>query len=247
MLYTAGDTSLLTEGSRVAIVGSRKATADGIKRAKAVTRALVGQGIIVVSGLAEGIDTVAHRTAIEEGGRTIAVLGTPLSKAYPAKNAGLLEEIKRNHLAISQFPEGYPGKGENFPRRNRTMALICDATIVIEASEKSGTRHQGYLLRRYGITDHATWEILNWKKRNTLGSRRPQRGFAQFFQVSGFQCLRMDYTQLRRHLWKIKYMRNGKPMGSAPTAQTCAVSRYVNQRGPVRASVVERGQLSHFK
>ena len=167
VLYTAGDTALLTEGSRVAIVGSRKATPDGIKRAQAVTRALVQQGIIVVSGLAEGIDTVAHRTAIEEGGRTIAVLGTPLSKADPATNARLLEEIKRDHLAISQFPEGYPGKSENFPRRNRTMALICDATIVIEASEKSGTRHQGweairlgrdlYLLEDVAINPNLTW------------------------------------------------------------------------------------------
>lgn len=169
MLYTAGDTALLTEGSRVAIVGSRKATPDGIKRAQAVTRALVQQGIIVVSGLAEGIDTVAHRTAIEEGGRTIAVLGTPLSKAYPATNASLLEEIKHDHLAISQFPEGYPGKSENFPRRNRTMALICDATIVIEASEKSGTRHQGWEAIRLGrdlylLENVATNPNLTWPK-----------------------------------------------------------------------------------
>lgn len=169
VLYTAGDAALLTEGLRVAIVGSRKATPDGIKRAQAVTRALVQQGIIVVSGLAEGIDTVAHRTAIEEGGRTIAVLGTPLSKAYPATNAGLLEEIKRDHLAISQFPEGYPGKSENFPRRNRTMALICDATIVIEASEKSGTRHQGWEAIRLGrdlylLENVATNPNLTWPK-----------------------------------------------------------------------------------
>lgn len=167
MLYTAGDTTLLTEGSRVAVVGSRHATRDGIKRAQVVTRALVQQGIIVVSGLAEGIDTVAHQTAIEEGGRTIAVLGTPLSRAYPTQNASLLKEIKRNHLAVSQFPEGYPIKGENFPRRNRTMALICDATIVIEASEKSGTRHQGweairlgrdlYLLENVAINPNLTW------------------------------------------------------------------------------------------
>lgn len=149
-IYAEGDLSLLREGSRVAVVGSRKATEAGVKRARIVTRALVEQGITVVSGLAEGIDTIAHRTAIEAGGRTIAVLGTPLSKAYPAKNAGLLEEIKRDHLAISQFPEGYPGKSENFPRRNRTMALICDATIVIEAGEKSGTRHQGWEAIRLG-------------------------------------------------------------------------------------------------
>ena len=169
VLYTVGDTSLLTEGSRVSVVGSREATANGIKRAIAVTQALVEQGIIVVSGLADGIDTVAHRTAIEKGGRTIAVLGTPLSKAYPASNKVLLEEIKSHHLAISQFPEGYPSKRENFPRRNRTMALICDATIVIEAGEKSGTRHQGWESIRLGrdlylLDNVAANENLTWPK-----------------------------------------------------------------------------------
>lgn len=169
ILYTSGDIALLTEGSRVAIVGSRKASEDGIKRARAVTRALVEQGITVVSGLAEGIDTVAHQTAIDAGGRTIAVLGTPLSKAYPIRNASLLDEIKRNHLAITQFPEGYPAKGENFPRRNRTMALICDATIVIEASEKSGTRHQGWEAIRLGrhlyiLENVASDPSLTWPK-----------------------------------------------------------------------------------
>ena len=104
-------------------------------------------GIAVVSGLAEGIDTVAHETAIEKGGKTIAVLGTPLSQAYPANNKALLEKIKSDHLAISQFPEGYPPRRGNFPRRKRTMALICDATVVVEAGERSGTRH----LAREGI------------------------------------------------------------------------------------------------
>lgn len=166
-LFVSGDTSLLKEGTRVAVVGSRKASVDGEKRARALVRALVEQGIIVVSGLAEGIDTVAHETAIDAGGRTIAVLGTPLSEAYPAKNRNLLELIKRDHLAISQFPEGYPTKAENFPRRNRTMALISDATIVVEAGEKSGTRHQGweairlgrlvYLLENVAIKPGLTW------------------------------------------------------------------------------------------
>ena len=169
VLYTEGDMSLLTEGSRVAIVGSRKASQDGLKRARAVARALVEQGIVVVSGLAEGIDTVAHKTAMEQGGKTIAVLGTPLSQAYPAKNADLLAAIKRDHLAISQFPEGYPPKSENFPRRNRTMALICDATIVIEASEKSGTRHQGWEAIRLGrhvylLENVANNPELTWPK-----------------------------------------------------------------------------------
>lgn len=143
-LFMKGDTTLLTEGRRVAIVGSRKASREGISRARSLTKTLVEYDITVVSGLAEGIDAVAHETAIEKGGKTIAVLGTPLSQAYPAKNKALLEIIKRDHLAISQFPEGYPPKRENFPLRNRTMALICDATVVVEAGEKSGTRHQAW-------------------------------------------------------------------------------------------------------
>ena len=169
VLYTSGDISLLTQGSRVSIVGSRKASEEGLRRTRIVTKALVDHGIIVVSGLADGIDTVAHRTAIEEGGRTIAVLGTPLSKAYPAKNAKLLDAIKRDHLAVSQFPEGCPARSQNFPQRNRTMALLSDATIVIEASETSGTRHQGWEAIRLGrhvylLENVATNPALTWPK-----------------------------------------------------------------------------------
>lgn len=150
VLFVAGDASLLTDRTRVSVVGSRKASVDGRSRARALVRSLVEQGITVVSGLADGIDTIAHETAIEAGGRTIAVLGTPLSQAYPAKNRALLDRIKQDHLAISQFPEGYPIRSENFPRRNRTMALITDATIVVEANERSGTRHQGWEAIRLG-------------------------------------------------------------------------------------------------
>jgi DNA processing protein len=149
-LYLAGNRALLSERLRVSVVGSRKPSPEGIKRAQFFTRALVNHNITVVSGLAEGIDTVAHETAIEAGGRTIAVLGTPLDKAYPAKNKDLLERIKAEHLAISQFPSGFPARGQNFPQRNRTMALITDATVIVEASEKSGTRHQGWEAIRLG-------------------------------------------------------------------------------------------------
>lgn len=149
-LYLEGDVLLLSEGKRVSVVGSRKPSSEGRARARAVTRALVEQGITVVSGLADGIDTVAHETAIELGGSTIAVLGTPLSEAYPKSNLALLDRIKAEHLAVSQFPEGTPARRTNFPQRNRTMALISDATIIIEASEKSGTRHQGWEALRLG-------------------------------------------------------------------------------------------------
>lgn len=149
-LYLDGNISLLSEGKRVSVVGSRKPSLEGQARTRAVTRALVEQGIIVVSGLADGIDTVAHETAIELGGSTIAVLGTPLTEAYPKSNGALLDRIKAEHLAVSQFAEGTPARRTNFPQRNRTMALISDATIIIEASEKSGTRHQGWEALRLG-------------------------------------------------------------------------------------------------
>lgn len=149
-LFLEGDRSLLSGGLRVSVVGTRKPTKEGVIRCRALVKALVEQDAIIVSGLAEGIDTVAHTTAIESGGKTIAVLGTPLSKCFPAANKALLERIKAGHLAVSQFPEGYPGGKDNFPRRNRTMALISDATIIVEAGEKSGTRHQGWEAIRLG-------------------------------------------------------------------------------------------------
>lgn len=79
-----------------------------------------------------------------EGGRTITDLGTPLSEAYPKSNQALLKLIKAEHLALSQFAEGTPARRTSFPQRNRTMALISDAAIIIEASAKCGTRHQGW-------------------------------------------------------------------------------------------------------
>jgi len=149
-LYVEGDTSLLTEGRRICVVGSRKVSPIGVKRAELISNYLISQGITVVSGLAEGVDTVAHKTAIDGGGRTLAVLGTPLDKCYPKDNKGLLDEIKKKHLAISQFEVGAKVFNSNFPTRNRTMALISDATIIIEASESSGTQHQGWEALRIG-------------------------------------------------------------------------------------------------
>lgn len=168
-LFLEGDKTLLKKGLRVAIVGSRKVSEEGVKRTQILVKALVNHGITVVSGLAAGIDTVAHETTIACGGKTIAILGTPLNQAYPAKNKDLLNLIKKNHLAVSQFPEGYPAKRDNFPQRNRTMALICDATIIIEAGEKSGTRHQGWEAIRLGRLVYLMQNVadnpsLSWPK-----------------------------------------------------------------------------------
>lgn len=114
-------------------------------------RALAGtDDVVIVSGLAEGIDPAAHRGAIDSGGRTIAVLGTPLDKVYPAKNLQLHQEIMRGHLAISQFPKGHSTTPKDFVIRNRTIALIPDATIIVAAGETSSLLHQGWEALRLG-------------------------------------------------------------------------------------------------
>lgn len=150
--FYEGNYSLLESGRRVSVVGSRKISELGIKRAEKVSKFLVKAGITVVSGLAEGVDTIAHETAIKEGGNTIAVIGTPLNQYYPKKNKQLQDLIALEHLLISQFPDSFPVTPKNFPIRNRLMALISDATIIIEASEKSGTKHQGWEALRLGRT-----------------------------------------------------------------------------------------------
>ena len=148
--YYSGNLDLLRRGGRVSVVGTRKPTPNGIKRAMIVARRLVEHGITVVSGLAEGIDTVAHQTALNYNGNTIAVLGTPMNKPYPKSNQELFERLCDEQLVISQFPLTSAFQPKNFPIRNRTMALISHATIVIEASEKSGTVHQGWEALRLG-------------------------------------------------------------------------------------------------
>ncbi len=149
-LYVEGILPIPLPGPRSAVIGSRKASPEGLEAAIEITRTLVSAGAVVVSGLAEGIDTSAHETAIDNGGKTIAVLGTPLNRVYPRKNRQLQEDIMRHHLAISQFPSGYPIQPKNFVIRNRLMALISDASIIAEAGDSSGSLHQGWEALRLG-------------------------------------------------------------------------------------------------
>ena len=149
-LFVASNKGLPLPGPRIAIIGSRKASPRGITLAKELASFFVKKGVVIVSGLAEGIDTASHETTIQKGGLTIAVLGTPLDKSYPAKNDQLQETIMREHYAVSQFRVGYPTEPKNFVIRNRTMALIADASIIIEAGETSGSLHQGWETLRLG-------------------------------------------------------------------------------------------------
>ncbi len=140
-------------GPRVAVVGSRKASSQGILLAQEIASFLAKKTVIVVSGLAEGIDTAAHETVIRKGGSTVAVLGTPLDKTYPIRNYELQKRIMHDYWAISQFPVGYPTEPKNFVIRNRTMALISDASIIVEAGETSGSLH--HLPQTIGKDDYA--------------------------------------------------------------------------------------------
>jgi DNA processing protein len=103
---------------------------------------LVQHGLVVVSGLAAGVDAEVHGTVIACGGDTIAVIGTDLDRAYPRENGALQERIYREHLLVSPFAPGTPTRPANFPIRNRVMARLTVATVLVAAGEKSGTRHQ---------------------------------------------------------------------------------------------------------
>ncbi len=172
LLYYQGAWEL-TESRAIAVVGSRKASPDGLRRAQQIARELVRQDFTVVAGLAEGIDTAAHVTALEEGGRTIAVLGTPLSSVYPAANRELQQRIARDQLVISQVPvlryerQAPPQNRLFFPERNVTMSALTEATVIVEAGETSGTLtqaraafHQGrklFILESCFHRDDLTW------------------------------------------------------------------------------------------
>ena len=148
-VFLAGDRTLLQRPC-IAVIGARKATDAGERRAGQLARQLVANGVVIVSGLAEGIDTAALTAGVAANGHVVAVIGTPLDQAYPAKNKRLQEEIYREHLLVSQFPAGSRVFPSNFPARNRTMAALSDASIVIEASDSSGSLHQAAECVRLG-------------------------------------------------------------------------------------------------
>lgn len=137
LLYALGDTTLLSR-RRVGIVGTRHSSASGDRIAHQMAATLVGAGVVVVSGMAFGIDAAAHRGALDTGGGTIAVLGGGVDVPYPPAHAALHERILREGLLLSEAPLGSrPVKGA-FPRRNRIIAALSESLIVIEAGDRSG-------------------------------------------------------------------------------------------------------------
>jgi DNA processing protein len=122
----------------VAIVGARQATAYGVEVAGVLASELAARGVTIVSGLARGIDTAAHRGALAAGGRTLAVLGHGIATVYPAENRALAEAITERGAVLSQFPASMGPLAFNFPARNRTLAGLVLGVVVVEAAERSG-------------------------------------------------------------------------------------------------------------
>jgi DNA processing protein len=159
----------------VAVVGTREATDDGLQRARQMSRALVAEGVTVLSGLARGIDTAAHTETLKCGGRTIAVIGTGILRTYPAENKPLAEEITRRGAIVSQFWPSQPGARYTFPRRNVTMSGLGQGTVVIEASVTSGAKLQAKNAEQHGKLVFLVDSLVTnqqWAQRMLTESRR---------------------------------------------------------------------------
>ncbi len=137
-LYINGEIKKQDKNS-VAIVGTRKPDLYGIKITRKIAKSAVKNGFTVISGLARGIDTEAHRATIFSQGRTIAVIGNGLNNIYPEENVGLANEIEENGAVLSQFPPDLPPMRKNFPIRNKTVALLSKILFLVQAPIKSGS------------------------------------------------------------------------------------------------------------
>jgi DNA processing protein len=134
----------------VAVVGARSASPAGIRAARAIATHLAHSGYTVISGLAAGIDTAAHRAALEGGGRTVAVIGTGLHRSYPPQNAELQQTIATEGAVVSQFWPDSPPSRRSFPMRNAVMSGLALASVIVEASHTSGSRMQARLALAHG-------------------------------------------------------------------------------------------------
>lgn len=137
-IWVLGNLEVLTGRKTVAIVGTRQLTSYGERVARSLANAFARNGAIVVSGMARGIDSIAHLSALEAGGETVAVLGTGVDVAYPAGNRPLHRRIREHGVVISESPPGATARPGSFPTRNRLIAALGQATIVVEAGVKSG-------------------------------------------------------------------------------------------------------------
>lgn len=149
LLFCQGDISLLSKPV-IAIVGSRKPTNYGRYVTEKFARVLAKEGVVIVSGLAYGIDSISHRSCLEAKGKTIAVLGGGLEEIYPSEHISLAHEIAQEGLLISEYPPNKRATKYTFPARNRIIAGLSDGVLITEASLSSGTHHTRDFALDYG-------------------------------------------------------------------------------------------------
>jgi DNA processing protein len=140
----------LPEGIGVAIVGSRDASATAVKQATNVGAEVAAAGLVVISGLAAGIDAAAHRGALMADGQTVAVMGTGIEQIFPPENTDLAKEITGSGALLSQFAPDAPRTGTTFLRRNRVIAGLASMSLIMEGRERSGSRHEAEQAVSYG-------------------------------------------------------------------------------------------------
>jgi DNA processing protein len=171
-LFVRGRLSTADERS-VALVGSRKASTAGLEKAAEIAQVLVAQNYAVISGLAAGIDTAAHRATLAADGRTVAVIGTGLRHSFPKQNAELQERLGRESAVISQFWPGQEARKWTFPQRNAVMSGFARATVVVEAGNMSGARMQARLAIEHGRPVFLLRSLLRHKWAQTYAESRP--------------------------------------------------------------------------
>ena len=153
-LFCKGDLSLLSMPS-LAVVGTRKPTAYGRMATERLVKDVAAAGVVIISGLAYGVDSIAHRKCLEVGGKTIAVLGSGLHEIYPAEHQSLADEIARVGLLMSEYSPNKKATKYSFPQRNRILAGLSDGVLITEASMKSGTMHTKDFALDYGKNVYA--------------------------------------------------------------------------------------------
>lgn len=162
-LFASG--TIIPNETAVSVVGSRACTPEGAQFAIDCAHMLTKRGIGVIAGLAKGIDTFAHKTALADGGRTIAFIGTGIDRQYPAENRDLQKRIENEGLVLSQFMPGVEPTRQTFPMRNALMSGYGIATIIADANEHSGTRIQARQAQRHGrpvILNHTVMDGTQW-------------------------------------------------------------------------------------
>jgi DNA processing protein len=185
----------LVETRSVAVVGTREPTSQALGNTSRLVGLLVRDGFTIVSGLARGIDTAAHTAAMQKAGKTIAVVGTPLTHCYPKENAELQERIAADYLVISQVPvyryskQDFRRNRGFFPERNKTMSALTEATIIVEAGQTSGTLIQA----RAALKQGRKLFILDGSFRN------PKLTWPHEFESKGAIRVR-DYEDIRKNL-----------------------------------------------